>query len=924
MERSMFTDVELQLTTEQSTKYQGTVKINLSQIAFHPSLSRELDQKNVERLCEIFNRDDCQWLDIQHHVTAVVSQQHLANTLHAAHVTAHALLTNPSDRYPQLQFPTGQIRCVHSQHCLKADISSDLQASLVDKYSNKKPPSDGEVYRKVRQYQYEANARFEERWKSRLSSNKAKQLRQLSSPAHIDEIITYLAHVKQFWSSLMDDDRNKMMKIDLHTVEILQLLAPGLSHKDAKTVRAVLGSLKPPDPAVKYCMIQTSETGHRRSGSPTQRAELGYRQLWLYTMRHYLKMPREPESDDLVAKPGHEKADETALHEMAVLAQKLGFDSPQITDLIELSPDHQIMRAVLLKAQDPERFRYKSGVFETLIGRIAECFSLAVPVERQLSCDFTPGSEAKPYARCGLPHARAQQQDHRFLFIDQLHTDEIPAAGKVSTLFPLTSPPPDHTWVGAAPLGSDPSNLPMSPLFIPDDSPLTRFGQAPLLENDGYTTIDHGELGPMQLEVAQRATAEETRVHTEVEEREIALQAEQAREQAADEAQRQTEAEEMAAAEAAKRLAQCQKEAEERAFIERYAAEQEQFRQEQLRQEEERVAAKQYAVELEQLRQREEEKLAAERYAAEQEQLRQEEEEARVAVERYAGEQEQLRRDAEEAAAEQVKREQIQREQEERHTVERAEQEQVQKEAEERAAIGHAAGKARLQQEAEERAVAEQADHERPAREAAEPVQLQLEEEERAAVPTAAEETHTPQPVTQLDFTPFMPIKSDGAHSTVDPASTERATNVADPPPEVEISQTRQGKLRRPGGIPKASERGVSQGTARIAAAERSLKTGNRLQRSQPDSQLQGASRLEDVSTGARTVMIIFKAREQGNWVDTYKMVINPSEPSDRSMCCDAAIEDGINTVFMVFDGELNVNEEMMASVSQYADSERE
>ncbi|EDN08229.1 predicted protein [Histoplasma mississippiense (nom. inval.)] len=739
MERSMFTDVELQLTTEQSTKYQGTVKINLSQIAFHPSLSRELDQKNVERLCEIFNRDDCQWLDIQHHVTAVVSQQHLANTLHAAHVTAHALLTNPSDRYPQLQFPTGQIRCVHSQHCLKADISSDLQASLVDKYSNKKPPSDGEVYRKVRQYQYEANARFEERWKSRLSSNKAKQLRQLSSPAHIDEIITYLAHVKQFWSSLMDDDRNKMMKIDLHTVEILQLLAPGLSHKDAKTVR-----LKPPDPAVKYCMIQTSETGHRRSGSPTQRAELGYRQLWLYTMRHYLKMPREPESDDLVAKPGHEKADETALHEMAVLAQKLGFDSPQITDLIELSPDHQIMRAVLLKAQDPERFRYKSGVFETLIGRIAECFSLAVPVERQLSCDFTPGSEAKPYARCGLPHARAQQQDHRFLFIDQLHTDEIPAAGKVSTLF------------------------------------------APLLENDGYTTIDHGELGPMQLEVAQRATAEETRVHTEVEEREIALQAEQAREQAADEAQRQTEAEEMAAAEAAKRLAQCQKEAEERAFIERYAAEQEQFRQEQLRQEEERVAAKQYAVELEQLRQREEEKLAAERYAAEQEQLRQEEEEARVAVERYAGEQEQLRRDAEEAAAEQVKREQIQREQEERHTVERAEQEQVQKEAEERAAIGHAAGKARLQQEAEERAVAEQADHERPAREAAEPVQLQLEEEERAAVPTAAEETHTPQPVTQLDFTPFMPIKSDGAHSTVDPASTERATNVADPPPEVE------------------------------------------------------------------------------------------------------------------------------------------
>ncbi|OJD10439.1 hypothetical protein AJ78_08556 [Emergomyces pasteurianus Ep9510] len=464
-----------------------------------------------------------------------------------------------------------------------------------------------------------------------------------------------------------------MTKIDLHTVEILQLLAPGVSRKDAKTARgvvlgdeafvnfndsdraaiwnklqgkreiipslhtffqdvyyleacancvkrlvvlsrlrptlqsAVWSSLKPPDPTVGNCMIQTSETGQRRSGSPAQRAELGYRQLWLYAMRHYPKMPREPESDDLVARPGHEKADETALHEMAVLAQKLDFDSTRITDLIELSPDRQIARAVLLKARDPERFRYDSGIFETLIGRIAECFSLAVPVERQLSCDFTSGSEAKLNARCELPHSRAQQQDRQFLFINQLHTDEMPTGGKVSTLFvrrcvyfaffgkPLTSPAPQHTWVGVAPLAGDPSNSPMSSLFVPDGSPLAGFGRRPLQENDGCTTIDHGGLSPMQLEAAERATAEETRVRREVEEWEIALRAEQAREQAADEARRQKEAEEMAAAEAALRLAQFQKEAEERAATERYAAEQEQLRQEQLRQEEERAAAKQYA-----------------------------------------------------------------------------------------------------------------------------------------------------------------------------------------------------------------------------------------------------------------------------------------------------------------------------------------
>jgi hypothetical protein len=64
------------------------------------------------------------------------------------------------------------------------DISSNLQAALVDEYSNEKVPSDGEVYLKVRQYQQEGNARFEERWMARLSANKAKRFRQLNS--HVD------------------------------------------------------------------------------------------------------------------------------------------------------------------------------------------------------------------------------------------------------------------------------------------------------------------------------------------------------------------------------------------------------------------------------------------------------------------------------------------------------------------------------------------------------------------------------------------------------------------------------------------------------------------------------------------------------------------------------------------------------------------
>lgn len=56
----MLTDAERQLTTERQLKFQGTAKIELDQISLQPLMSREIDQKNVERLREIFAKDGCQ------------------------------------------------------------------------------------------------------------------------------------------------------------------------------------------------------------------------------------------------------------------------------------------------------------------------------------------------------------------------------------------------------------------------------------------------------------------------------------------------------------------------------------------------------------------------------------------------------------------------------------------------------------------------------------------------------------------------------------------------------------------------------------------------------------------------------------------------------------------------------------------------
>jgi hypothetical protein len=100
------------------------------------------------------------------------------------------------------------------------------------------------------------------------------------------------------------------------------------------------------------CIIQTSESTFRRLHvSETECLETGYQQLWLYAMRHYPLMPPDPKnSDDLLANPTRAKPDPHAIYDMAHLAHRLGFRSPEIDGLLNSSPDHQIARSALLQA----------------------------------------------------------------------------------------------------------------------------------------------------------------------------------------------------------------------------------------------------------------------------------------------------------------------------------------------------------------------------------------------------------------------------------------------------------------------------------------------------------------------------------------------------------------------------------------------
>ncbi|KAE8332962.1 hypothetical protein BDV39DRAFT_92580 [Aspergillus sergii] len=115
----LLTDTERRLTVERLLKYQGTAKIDLNQISLQPLISREIDQKNVERLRDIFAKDGCQRLDIRNHVTAVISRQHLERACRAAGLTPEELKTC-QPQYPRLLFRRHQVQCLHGQHKLKA------------------------------------------------------------------------------------------------------------------------------------------------------------------------------------------------------------------------------------------------------------------------------------------------------------------------------------------------------------------------------------------------------------------------------------------------------------------------------------------------------------------------------------------------------------------------------------------------------------------------------------------------------------------------------------------------------------------------------------------------------------------------------------------------------------------------------------
>ena len=158
-------------------------------------------------------------------------------------------------------------------------------------------------------------------------------------------------------------------------------------------------------PGTDSALVQETESTFRRMtvGFADQN-NLGYRQLCIFAMRYYRQIPKKPSGRAVLAKPAF-TLDTTKLHEMADLADQLGFRSSEISALKQYSKPADAVMVI------------ESG--------------------KPLLIMDGPGETKKE--RCGMPHIQNHEQDLKFLFITHLHDDRNEQSEGITSFFRLRS-----------------------------------------------------------------------------------------------------------------------------------------------------------------------------------------------------------------------------------------------------------------------------------------------------------------------------------------------------------------------------------------------------------------------------------------------------------------------------------------------------
>jgi hypothetical protein len=175
----------------------------------------------------------------------------------------------------------------------------------------------------------------------------------------------------------------------------------------------------------RSCKVQVSASKFDiRPGTDVDRLDLGYRQTWIMAMREYRAIPSRGRkaTGDRLAK-ATTNANEKTLCKFGALTYELGFESDQIRDLVQRSPDREIARSALLEARNQNEYRYDPATFERYVETIVGLFNTASKMSDDTNSTKELYRSDELPKRCGLPILQHHDADRKLLFIDRLHGD---------------------------------------------------------------------------------------------------------------------------------------------------------------------------------------------------------------------------------------------------------------------------------------------------------------------------------------------------------------------------------------------------------------------------------------------------------------------------------------------------------------------
>ncbi|KDN65750.1 putative conserved hypothetical protein [Colletotrichum sublineola] len=182
------------------------------------------------------------------------------------------------------------------------------------------------------------------------------------------------------------------------------------------------------------CIVQVSQTAYVTvPGDEATRFDLGSRQLWLAAFRDFRELPADVRKKDVLAK-ARKRADETTLFEFASLANRLGFESNDLSTILKASPDFEVAKRLLLCARKPEQYRYPD--FEKCLQKVTEIIATAQPVfpAEAHSSEMNEACVEAPI-RCGIPRDSHHDRDQPKLFLPNILSAPETGQARITSFF---------------------------------------------------------------------------------------------------------------------------------------------------------------------------------------------------------------------------------------------------------------------------------------------------------------------------------------------------------------------------------------------------------------------------------------------------------------------------------------------------------